>query len=590
MKPGWVGWLAGWWLVACADPCPEGLARSDGACVALPGGGDVELGSARIGPDGGRVAGGPFRLEVPAGALDAPRTFTLFAIDPESLPAAVVPGTAVRVEPAGTVFATPARLYVRFAAPFVAGGFDPEGDAVALLDAPAEELAEPRYDADAREASGAVPHLSPFGVWRRDLCLSPRTWCRPRGCVDLASDPGHCGACYAQCAPGASCIGGGCLVTGDAGADAGHDAGPIDASAVDAGHDAGADAGTDAGVDAGLAPCAMGAPGIATHQELFAGAYLNPQVSAEPLGAAMVWGDALLARVDAAGVSRGPVEPLLTGRSVLGMVQVGPALWVLDHGAGTTYVRPVMSDGSVGPAIAVGPGRAVEGGLAYHAPSGQLGVLRTDDATLTAATVDLGTGTVTDYAIGPDPDFLVVPSIAAQDGPGGSRFTVVYGSAAAPGYTARYRTIAPLGAVVDLSAPGAVERAALHVAPTSAPGTLVAVWREGDGVHAATIGPTGAVSAAGLVLAPPAGGSIARVTAAPSAVGFDLVVDWDGPMGREVAVRPYDASAAPLAPAERVASICGLGFSEGRVSFVRGTSARHAGWTDPGLGIVLAAF
>lgn len=571
-------------LIGCGASCPAELSREGGACV----GDGVELGRASIGPAGGTLRAGAFRLEVPPGALSETVDFTLSAI--ESGDEVVVPGSSVRIEPAGTTFAIDARLFVRFDGTSTGVELEEEEDFLAHLDGvPPEELEGRAVDLAASEISADVPHLSAFGVWRRRECRRmDGTWCRPRGCVDLLSDPLHCGACDVACAPGAMCIAGGCEA-GDAGMrDAGMDAGMSDAGR-DAGRDAGSDGGGDAGSDAGPPmACEMGAPGIATRRELIAGLYNNPQVATDPGGAIMYWGDVRAERFDASGAHL--ATQLLPASGIPdGIVRAGSVHYELYHDATSTYVRRLNADGTVGAPILVGAGRAVEGGIAYRARSDELAVLRIDAGNLVAS-VFAPAGAPSDTIIAPDADFLVMASIAAHEELGTRRFTVAYGEDSGLGFTAMARPI-PLDTAVMLSAAGAMTRTALHAITTSDPGVVAVVWLETDGAHGATLSHLGALTSLPLLLAQPSGGSILRVSASPSAApsAFDLVADQVIAGAREVVVRSFDALGSPMTALERVSPICSGSFSEGRISVVRGSAARYAAWTDMGIGHIVCA-
>lgn len=571
---------------ACSRRCPPGLTRSESACIVPAGGADVELGRGAIGPEGGSVVAGGFRLDVPPGALSTPVTLVLSAASPPASAADVLPGSVVRIEPTGTLFAVPARLTIGYDASTTGVPVE-DGDRIVLLDTdPPTDLAATR--SAAASLSGELAHLSRYGIVRASVCLPPRTRCRPGICVQLASDPTNCGACDVRCAPGASCIAGACsMAPRDAGADASRDAGSDAGRDVGTATDAGVDGGTDGGADAGTAAaCTIGAAGIATHVEVLSPAGTNPQVTGDAVGAEVLYGAGRVARLDSAGAVRATEVALPAGSTPAAIVRAGAITWALSSAAGVARLQRIEADGSLGAAWVVGTGQAIEGGLAYHAASDTLGVLRDSGGSLIASRVVASTGAVTDETVGPSVDFLVVPAIAARDASSSAAFTVVYASEVATySYVVWARDVAPLGARVMLAPSGAASRTALHVAPTSTAGTLVAVWLESDGVHAATLDAATVPTTLGGIFAPPAGGSIARVTAQPGAIGFDLVLDrTDASSMREIAVVGCTLSGMPAIPAMRVAPVCAPGLSEGRVSFVAAGGVRRASWIDLGVG------
>jgi hypothetical protein len=79
------------------------------------------------------------------------------------------------------------------------------------------------------------------------LCVNAKCGCQHRcgsECIDIATDPAHCGGCNVACPPGAACVAGACGCsprTADAGLDA----------------EAGVDAGKDASADAATSPALM---------------------------------------------------------------------------------------------------------------------------------------------------------------------------------------------------------------------------------------------------------------------------------------------------------------------------------------------
>lgn len=129
-----------------------------------------------IGPSGGTVAGagGAVRLVVPAGALSAPvalsiRSATSLPLDPHA-----VAGTAFAVEPAGTVFATPATLTLRYDPALGPSGVAETGLRVHVLNGGEwDPLAGATTDTGPKESSAPIPSTGSYGVrW-----IGPETPC-----------------------------------------------------------------------------------------------------------------------------------------------------------------------------------------------------------------------------------------------------------------------------------------------------------------------------------------------------------------------------------------------------------------------------
>jgi hypothetical protein len=238
-------WLA---LAACASPTsasPIPDATTDTAQKVIgAGGGTLST------PDG------VLTLTVPGGAVDHD---VLFTVGPTTPPLVGTVGGAFEVGPAGTRFAVPATVTIRYTTGEL-------GDAAAsdLLVATVVAglwvpLSSDSVDGNAHAASGQTPHLSPFALVTSAAIITPDAG----GCVADNAPTGSCSSPpHALCAAAPGSVLYSCSNDGDAGyaalccppVEAG---GPVDGSSpLDATVDATADAVEEAPIEDGDAASA----------------------------------------------------------------------------------------------------------------------------------------------------------------------------------------------------------------------------------------------------------------------------------------------------------------------------------------------
>ncbi len=223
--------------VACA-------ACSVGKSLVPPPDASADTAQEVLGPAGGALStpDGVLTLRVPSGAVDHD---VLFTVGPAAPPLSAAVGGAYEIGPAGTQFAAPATVSIRYTPADLDGA--PSSDLLVATVAAGQwqPLASGAVDARAGVVSGATSHLSPFALVHASSVVTPDAG-------TCATDEAPAGTCAAPVRPLCSGAAGTVLYSCSNASGGGYSAlccPPADASApVDAGSP------RDATVDADVSP------------------------------------------------------------------------------------------------------------------------------------------------------------------------------------------------------------------------------------------------------------------------------------------------------------------------------------------------